>query len=111
MDSFKVMNLDAITVTGSGRKIGFGAFSLLAGFYGAEPCAAALLHVMGAVSAARLASSTLFIVVIAATSLGWALWRLYRSRRACVDSSCPSTRAVWFTAILAVVAFAVDVVL
>ena len=110
MDSFKIMNLDAITVS-SGQKIGFGAFSLLAGFYCAEPCAAALLHVMGAVSAARLASSTLFSVVIAATSLGWGLWQLYRSRRACADNSCTSTRAVWFTAILAIVAFAVDVVL
>ena len=110
MDGFKVMNLDAITVS-SGRKIGFGAFSLLTGLYCAEPCAAALLHLMGAVSAARFASSTLFIVVIAATSLGWALWRMYRSRRACADNSCPSTRAAWFTAILAIAAFAVDVVL
>ena len=108
MDGFKYMNLDATTVASTGRKIGFGAFSLITGFYCAEPCTAALLHVFGVASAARLASSTLFIVGIAAVSLGWALWRLYRTRRACADNRCPSTRAVWLTAIFAGAAFVVD---
>jgi hypothetical protein len=109
MDDFKYVNLDAITVAGDGRKIGLGAFSLLTAFYCAEPCTAALLHVMGAVSAARFASSTLFIVSIAVVSLGWTLWRLYRMRRACTDNKCPSSRAVWLTTLLVVAAFFVDV--
>ncbi len=109
MDDFKTINLDATTVTSNGRKIGFGAFSLITGFYCVEPCTAALLHVLRAVSAARLASSTLFIVGIAAASLGWALWRLYRTRRACTDNRCPSSRAMWLTTIFVVAAFFVDV--
>ena len=109
MDSFKYTSLNATAVTSTGRKIGFGAFSLITGFYCAEPCTAALLHVFGVASAARLASSTLFIISIAVASLGWALWRLNQKRRACADNKCPSTRAVWLTAILAVAAFVVDV--
>ena len=111
MDGFKYINLDAITVAGTGRKIGFGALSLITGVYCAEPCTAALLHVLGAVSAAQFASSTLFIVGIAAASLGWALWRLYRTRRACTDNRCPSSRAVWLTTIFVVAAFVIDVAL
>ncbi len=111
MGGFKYMNLDAITVTSTGRKIGFGAFSLITGLYCAEPCAAALLHVLGAVSAAQFASSTLFIVGIAAASLAWALWHLYRTRRACTDIKCPSSRAMWLTTIFVVAAFFVDVAL
>ena len=103
------INLYGTKVAKSGRMMGFGAFSLITGFYCAEPCAAALLHVMGAVSAAGWASSTLFIVGIAAASLGWALWRAYKRQRACADNNCPSTRAVWLTAIFALVAFVVDV--
>ncbi len=111
MNGFKYMNLDATAVTSTGRKIGFGAFSLITGIFCAEPCTAALLQVLGAVSAARLASSTLFIVGIATASLGWALWRLYRRRRACTDNKCPSLRAMWLTTIFVVVAFLVDVAL
>ncbi len=111
MDGFKYMNLDATTVASTGRKIGFGAFSLITGFYCAEPCTAALLHILGAVSAARFASSTLFIIGIAAASLAWALWRLYRTRRACTNNKCPSSRAMWLTAIFVVAAFVVDVAL
>ena len=105
------MNLHEATTAKTGRMIGFGAFSLITGIYCAELCAAALLHVIGAVSLARLASSTIFIVGVAAASLGWALWRAYRRQRACADNDCPSPRAVWLTAIIAVVAFVVDVAL
>ncbi len=111
MDSFKYMNLDAITVASTGRKIGFGVFSLITGFYCAEPCTVALLYVLGAVSAAQFAASTLFIVGIAAASLAWALWRLYRTRRACTDNKCPSSRAMWLTTIFVVAAFVVNVAL
>ncbi len=107
----RVMNLGGTTVAKSGRMIGFGAFSLLTGLYCAGLCTAALLHVMGAVSMARWASSTSFIVGVAAASLGWALWRAYRRQRACADNDCPSPRAVGLTAIIAVVAFVGDVVL
>ncbi len=109
MNDFKYMNLDATAVVGTGRKIGLGAISLITGFYCAEPCTAALLHILGAVSAARFASSTLFIVGIAAASLAWALWRLDRTRRACTDNRCPSSRAMWLTTIFVVAAFFVDV--
>ncbi len=81
------------------------------GIYCAELCAAALLHVIGAVSLARLASSTIFIVGVGAASLSWALWRAYRRQRACADNDCPSLRAVGLTAIIAVVAFVVDMAL
>ncbi len=111
MDGFRTINLDALTVAGTGRKIGVGAFSLITGFYCAEPCTAALLHILGAVSAAQIASSTLFIVGIAAMSLAWALWRLYRTRRACTDNKCPSSRVMWLTTLLVVAAFVVDVAL
>ena len=110
-DSFKYINLGETTLAGTSRKIGFGAFSLITGIYCAEPCTAALLQVLGAVSAARLASSTLFIVGIAAASLGWGAWRAYRRQRACADNNCSSTCAAWLTAIFAAVAFGVDVVL
>jgi hypothetical protein len=109
VDSLRTVNSGGSTAATSGRMIGFGTFSVLTGLYCAEPCSAALLHVMGAVSAARLASSTLFIAGIAAVSLGWALWRLYRTRRACADTNCPSTRVVWLTAAFTVAAFVVDV--
>ena len=111
MHGLKSIILDATTVTSTGRKIGFGAFSLLTGIYCAEPCTAALLYLLDAVSAARFASSTLFIVAIAATSLGWALWRLYRARRAGTDNKCPSSRAMYLTAIFALAAIVVDVAL
>jgi len=105
------MNLHTVTTAKTGRMIGFGAFSLITGLYCAELCTAALLHVIGAVSLARLASSTIFIVGFAAASLGWVLWRLYRTQRACDDSNCPSTRSMWLISMLAVAAFVVDVVL
>ncbi len=105
------MNLNGTKVTRTGRIIGFGAFSLITGLYCAELCTAALMHVMGAVSLARLASSTIFIIGFAAVSLSWALWRAYRRQHACADNDCPSLRAVGLTAIIAVVAFVVDVVL
>ncbi len=106
---FKSLNLHEATAARSGRMIGFGAFSLITGLYCAELCTAALLHVMGAVSVARLASSTIFIIGFAAASLSWALWRLYRTQHACDDRDCPSTRSMWVTAAFLVTAFAVDV--
>ena len=106
---FNDLNLHEATAGKSGRMIGFSALSLITGLYCAELCAAALLHVMGAVSLARLASSTIIIIGFAALSLSWALWRAYRRQRACADNDCPSLRAVGLTAIIAVVAFVVDV--
>ena len=109
---FKDLNLHEATAARSGRMIGFGALSLITGLYCAELCTAALLHVMGAVSLARLASSTIFIIGFAAISLSWALWRLYRTQRACNDGDCPSARSsMWVTAAFLVTVFAVDVVL
>ena len=104
------MNLNVTKVAKTGRVIGFGALSLITGLYCAELCTAALLHVIGAVSLARFASSTLFIAGFAAISLIWVLWRAYRRQRACADNDCPSLRAVGLTAIIAVAAFVVDVV-
>ena len=108
---FKDLNLDEATAGKTGRMIGFGALSLITWLFCAELCTAALLHVIGAVSLARLASSTIFIIGFAAVSLSWALWRVYRRQLACADNDCPSPRAVWLTAVIAVVAFVVDVVL
>jgi uncharacterized membrane protein YidH (DUF202 family) len=91
--------------------LGFGAFSLITGLYGAGLCTAALLQVMGTVSLAHLASSTIFIVGVAAASLSWVLWRVYRMQRACDDDKyCPSTQSMWLISIFAVGAFVVDVV-
>ncbi len=104
------MNLNGTKVAKTGRMIGFGALSLITGLYCAELCTAALLHVIGAVSLARLASSMIFIISFAAVSLSWALWRLYRTQRACNDGDCPSARSsMWVTAAFLVTAFAVDV--
>ena len=111
MDGFKVMNLGGSTAGQSSRKIGFAALSVLTGLYCAEPCTAALLYAINAISLARIASSTIFIVTIAAVSLGWALWRAYRTPRACDNGACPSARSLWLTSILLVTAFAVDVLL
>ena len=105
------MKLYEVTVPKTGRMIGFGALSLITGLYCAGLCTAALLHVMGAVSLARLVSSTIFIVGVAAASLSWVLWRVYLMQRACDDSNCLSTRSTWLISIFAVAAFAVDVVL
>ncbi len=105
------MNLYEATTAKGGRMIGFGALSLITGLYGAQLCTAALLQVMGAVSVARLASSTIFIVGVSAASLSWVFWRVYRMQRACDDSNCLSTRSTWLISIFAVAAFAVDVVL
>ena len=105
------MKLYEVTVAKTGRMIGFGALSLITGLYGAGLCTAALLQVMGAVSLARLASSTIFIVGVAAASLSWGLLRMYLMQRACDDSNCPSTRLMWFISIFAVAAFVVDVAL
>ncbi len=69
---FKDLNLHEATAGKTGRMIGFGALSLITGLYCAELCTAALLHVIGAVSLARLASSTIFIIGFAAVSLSWA---------------------------------------
>ncbi len=107
---FKDLNLHEATAGKTGRMIGFGALSLITGLYCAEFCTAALLHVFGAVSLARLASSTIFIIGFAAVSLSWALWRLYRTQRACTDGDFPSARSsMWVTAAFLVTAFAVDV--
>lgn len=105
----KDLNLDAVTTGSVGRMIGFGAISLIAGFYCAEFCTAALLQVMGAASLAPLASSTQFIVGFSAVTLSWALWRLYRRQSACNDSSCLSARSMWVTVALLVTAFVLDV--
>ncbi len=105
------MNLHTVTTAKTGRMIGFGAFSLITGLYGAGLCTAALLQVMGAVSLARLASSTIFIVGVAAASLSWVLWRVYRMQRACNDSNCASTHSMWLISMFAVAAFVVNVVL
>ncbi len=105
------MNLHTVTTAKTARMIGFGAFSLITGLYGAGLCTAALMQVMGAVSLARLASSTIFIVGVAAASLGWVLWRVYRMQRACDDKHCPSTRSTWLISIFAIGAFVVNVVL
>jgi len=105
------MNLNGTKVAKTGRMIGFGALSLITGLYCAELCTAALLQVMGAVSLSRLASSTIFIVGVAAASLSWVLWRVYRMQRACDDKHCPFTRSMWLISIFAVAAFVVDVVL
>ncbi len=105
----KGLNLHEEKAGKTGRMIGFGALSLITGLYCAELCTAALLQIMGAVSLPRLASSTIFIIGVAAASLSWALWRVYRMQRACADNDCPSLRAVGLTAIIAVVAFVVDV--
>ena len=111
MGSFKHMNLGGTATASNSRKIGFAAFTLIAGFYYAEPCTAALLHLLGAVSAARLVSSTIFIVTVAVASLSWALWRMYRKQLTCDNGSCPPARSMWLTAILVVTAFFVDVLL
>ena len=111
MSSIIGMNLHRTAAAKTGRMIGFGALSLITALYCAELCTAAFLHAIGAVSLARFASSTIFIVGIATVSLSWALWRAYRRQRACADNDCPSLRAVGLTAIIAVVAFVVDVVL
>jgi uncharacterized membrane protein YidH (DUF202 family) len=105
------MNLNGTKVAKTGRMIGFGALSLITGLYCTELCTAALLQIMGAVSLARLASSTIFIVSVAVASLSWVLWRLYRMQHACDDKYCPSTRSTWLMSIFAVAAFVVDVVL
>jgi high-affinity Fe2+/Pb2+ permease len=105
------MNLHTVTTAKTARMIGFGAFSLITGLYGAGLCTAALLQVMGAVSLARLASSTIFIVGVAAASLSWVLWRVYRMQRDCDDSNCLSTRSTWLISIFAVAAFVVDVII
>ncbi len=110
MDGFKVMNLGGSTAAQSSRKIGFAALSVLTGLYCAEPCAAALLYAIDAISLAHIASSTIFIVTIAAVSLGWALWQTYRTQCAGDDGACPSARSsMWVTAAFLVTAFAVDV--
>ncbi len=107
---FKDLYLHEATAGKTGRMIGFGALSLITGLYCAELCTAALLHVIGAVSLARLASSTIFIMGFAGVSLSWALWRLYRTQRACNDGHCPSAHSsMWVTAAFLVTAFAVDV--
>ena len=105
------MKLYEATAAKTGRMIGFGALSLITGLYGAGLCTAALLQGMGAVSLARLASSTIFIVGVAAASLSWVLWRVYLTQRTCDDSNCLSTHATWLISIFAVAAFVVDVVL
>ena len=105
------MKLYEVTAARTGRMIGFGALSLITGLYGAGLCTAALLQVMGAVSLARLASSTIFIVGVAAASLSWVLWRVYRMQRACDDSNCISTRSMRLISIVAIAAFVVDVIL
>ena len=111
LDGFKYMNLVGSTATQSSRKIGFAALSVVTGLFCAEPCAAALLYAINAISLARIASSTIFILTIAAVSLGWAFWRAYRTQRACDNGACPSARSLWLTSILLVTAFAVDVLL
>ncbi len=111
MDNFKYMNPGGSTAPQSSRKIGFAALSVISGIYCAEPCAAALLNAINAISLARIASSTIFIVTIAAISLGWALWRAYRTRRACENGACPSAPSLWLTSILLATAFAVEVLL
>ncbi len=111
MDGFKYMNLAGSRAAQSSRNIGFAALSVLTGLYCAEPCAAALLYAINATSLAHIASSTIFIVTIAAVSLGWALWRTNRTERACDNGACPSARSLWLTSILLVTAFAVDVLL
>ena len=105
------MNLSGTKVAKTGRMMSFGALSLITGLYCAELCTAALLHVIGAVSLASLASSTIFILGVAAASLSWALWRAYRRQRACDDGNCPSMRSIWLIPIFSVAAFVVDVVL
>ena len=105
------INLHAATAGKTGRMIGFSALSLITGLYGAGLCTAALLQMMGAVSLARLASSTIFIVGVAGASLSWVLWRLYRMQRACNDNYYPSNRSTWLISIFAVAAFLVDVVI
>lgn len=109
MHGFKNMKLGGVTPPDAVRKIAIGVFSLVTGFYCAEPCTAALLHVMGAVRAAQLASSTIFIFGIAAMSLGWVLWRTYRAQRTGTKHNCHATRAAWLTIVLTVAAFVVDV--
>jgi hypothetical protein len=106
---FKDLNLHGATAGRTGRMIGFGTLSLITGLYCAELCTAALLHAIGAVSLARLASSTIFIMGFAAVSLSWAFWRLYRTQHACNDRDCPSACSMWVTAAFLVTAFAVDV--
>jgi len=105
------MNLNWTKVAKTGRMIGFGALLLITGLYCAELCTAALLYVMGAVSLAPLASFTRFIVGVAAASLSWALWRVFRMQRACDGRKFPSTRSMWLISIFAVAAIVVDVVL
>ncbi len=107
----KGLNLHEATAGKTGRMIGFGALSLITGLYCAKFCTATLLHVIGGVSLARLASSTIFIIGVAAASLSWVLWRVYRMQRACDNKYCPSTRSMWLISIFAVAAFVVDVVL
>jgi len=104
------MNLHKATTAKTGRMIGFGALSLITGLYSAGLCTAALLQVVGAVSLARLATSTIFIVGVAVASLSWVLWRVYRMQRACDDKYCPSNRSMWLISTFAVAAFVVDVV-
>ncbi len=111
MNSSVCMNLHGTQVAKTSPMIGFGALALITGLYCAEPCTAALLHVMGAVSAARWASSTLFIVGVAAAWLSWALWGVYRTERACDDGNCPTVRSKRWTSVFAVTAFVVDLVL
>ncbi len=105
------MKLYEATAAKTGRMIGFSALSLITGLYGAGLCTAALLQVMGAVSLARLASSTIVIVGVAAVSLSWVLWRVYRMQRACDRRDFPSARSMWLISVFSVVAFVVDVVL
>ena len=111
MYKLKTRVMDATREGLSGREIGLGVLSVLTGVVCAEPCTAALLHVMGAVSAARIASSTLLVAGVAVLSLGWALWRLYRTHRACANKNCLSASAFTYSALFIVAAFAVDVTL
>lgn len=95
----------------TGGAAGLSVLGSAIGFCCLGPWSVALFGVSGAVFLSRLEPFRLPILVVAALLLAWALWRVYRPRKACADGTCaamPSPylkAALWISAALLLLAF------
>ncbi len=109
-------DLNKTTAATTGGAIGLSSFASFVGLCCIGPWAVTLFGISGAITMARWQPYRPYILGVAAVMIAWAFWRVYRPKpvQNCDSESCktgPSIclkSALWFSAVMVVLAFFAD---
>jgi hypothetical protein len=87
---------------GAGAASGTSLVAAIAAFCCVGPWAVVLFGVPGAIAIARFEPYRPYLLATSAVLLGWAFWRTYRLRQACLSGVCAKGPSPWLIAALIV---------